>query len=160
MIDMRKSMAVAVALGVALARPVAAAELEPEGPQPDSAAELTDAKALRRTAIGELTAGSVLTATGMFGVMWMSFGAHLTRMADRELAKGAGLPESTLAPLQAQREQGQTLIGAGAVIGVLGFGIGLALVGVGARDLKASRKAKLQVRLAPSPGGAMLVGRF
>lgn len=152
--------AVAVAISVALARPATAAEQEPEGPRVDEGGEVTNAKALRRAALGEVTAGSVLTAAGMFGVMWMSFGAHLTRMADRELAKGAGLPEATLAPLHAQREQGQTLIGAGAVIGVLGFGIGLALLGVGVRDLKASRRAKLHVRLAPSPGGAMLVGRF
>lgn len=44
------------------------------------------------------------------------------------------------------------------MIGALGFGIGLALIGVGARDLRASRAARL--RLAPAPGGAMLVGRF
>lgn len=158
MSDTGRSIAVAVAISVALAGPAAAQE--PEGPRPDGAGEVTSAKALRRAAIGELSAGSVLTAAGMFGVMWMALGAHLTRMADRELVRGTGRPAPMLAPLHAQREQGQTLIGAGAVLGVLGFGIGLALLGVGARDLEASRRAKLHVRLAPSPGGAVLVGRF
>lgn len=153
-------MTIALVVSVALARPVAAAEPVPEGPRVAEPQDAVKEGPSRRTAVGEVVAGSVLTASGLFGVMWMSFGFHLTRMADRELVKGAGWSEPALAPLHAQREQGQTLIGAGAVVGVLGLGIGLALLGVGVRDLRASRGPRLRVRLAPSPGGAVLVGRF
>lgn len=146
---------------MALANPAAAAPVA-EGPAPPADGPTADAKPLRRRAIGELASGSVLTATGLTGVVWMSLGFHLARLADRELAKGAGWSETALAPLQAQKDQGTTMIATGAVLGLAGLALGLALIDGGVRDLRAARAGRLSRRLhlTPTLGGWLLTGRF
>jgi len=147
----------ALLLGLALADPAAAPPVA-EGPAPPAAAP----KSLRSRAIGELASGSVLAASGLTGIVWMSLGFHLSRLADRELARGIGWSETALAPLHAQKDQGATMIAAGAVLGVAGLALGLALIDGGARDLRAARAARLSRRLhfTPTLGGWLLTGRF
>ncbi len=147
----------ALLLGLALADPAAAAPVA-EGPAPPAAVP----KSLRSRAIGELASGSVLAASGLTGIVWMSLGFHLSRLADRELARGIGWSETALAPLHAQKDQGATMIAAGAVLGLAGLALGLALIDGGVRDLRAARAARLSRRLhfTPTPGGWLLTGRF
>lgn len=149
----------ALLLGLALADPAAAAPVA-EGPAPPADGSVP--KLLRSRAIGELASGSVLAASGLTGIVWMSLGFHLSRLADRELAKGSGWSETALAPLHAQKDQGATMIAAGAVLGLAGLALGLALIDGGVRDLRAARAARLSRRLhfTPTPGGWLLTGRF
>ena len=126
----------------------------PRGPVPEGPAP---ALGLRRSAAGELAAGSVLSAAGLTGVVWMSLGLYVARMAERELAKGEGWSEAALAPLVVQRRQGETWAAGGAVLGVAGLALGLALLGAGARDL---RRARSRGVIAPAPWGVSLAGRF
>lgn len=111
---------------------------------------------------GQIIAGSVLGVAGLAGIGIMSGGLYLSRLSDRELEKGEGRPEDELAPLHDQKKQGETMTAAGAVTGAIGLAIGIALISLGARDLKASRAEQLQarVRVTPTLGGLVLVGRF
>jgi hypothetical protein len=120
------------------------------------------AMGVKKNGHGQIIAGSLLGVTGLAGLGIMSGGLYLNSVSDRELAKGAGRPEDELAPLRDQKKQGETMIAAGAITGAIGLAIGIALVSLGARDLKASRAEQLQarVRVAPTLGGLVLVGRF
>lgn len=120
------------------------------------------AMGVKKNGHGQIIAGSLLGVTGLAGLGVMSGGLYLNSISDRELEKGAGRPADELAPLQDQKKQGETMIAAGAVTGAIGLAIGIALISLGARDLKASRAEQLQarVRVAPTLGGLVLVGRF
>ncbi|MCY0992308.1 hypothetical protein OV203_34540 [Nannocystis sp. ILAH1] len=119
---------------------------------------------VRRNARGELIAGSIFLAGGLAALGVMGGGIYLSKSADRELPKADGNPEY-LAPLEAQKKQGDTMTAAGAVAGVLGVALGVTLVALGATDLKKARQEQLsRVRVAPavSPtfGGMFLSARF
>lgn len=129
----------------------------------DSAARRhKSAMSVKKNGHGQIIAGSLLGVAGLAGLGIMSGGLYLNSVSDRELAKGAGRPDEELAPLRDQKKQGETMIAAGAITGAIGLAIGIALVSLGARDLKASRAEQLQarVRVAPTLGGLVLVGRF
>ncbi|MDC0719247.1 hypothetical protein [Nannocystis bainbridge] len=119
---------------------------------------------VRRNARGELIAGSIFLAGGLAALGVMGGGIYLSKSADRELPKADGNPEY-LAPLEAQKKQGDTMIAAGAVAGVLGVALGVTLVALGATDFKKARQeqlARLRVAPAVSPtfGGLFLSARF
>ncbi|MFZ6183458.1 hypothetical protein [Nannocystis pusilla] len=119
---------------------------------------------VRRNARGELIAGSIFLAGGLAALGVMGGGIYLSKSADRELPKAGDNPEY-LAPLEAQKKQGDTMTAAGAVAGVLGVALGVTLVALGATDLKKARQEQLsRVRVAPavSPtfGGMFLSARF
>jgi hypothetical protein len=115
---------------------------------------------VRRNARGELIAGSLFLAGGLAGFGVMAGGLYLSGSAQRELPKADGKPEY-LAPLEAQRKQGDTMIAAGAVAGALGVILGVTLVALGATDLKKARAEQLaRVRVAPTFGGLTLTARF
>jgi len=117
---------------------------------------------VRRNGHGQLIAGGVLATAGLAGLGVMSGGLYLSGVSKRELAKGEGRPEEQLQPLRDQQKRGETMIAAGAVLGAVGLALGIALVSFGARDLKAARTETLQarVRVAPTFGGLVVVGRF
>lgn len=115
---------------------------------------------VRRNARGELIAGSLFLAGGLAGFGVMAGGVYLSGAAQRELPKADGRPEY-LAPLEAQRKQGDTMIAAGAVAGALGVILGVTLVALGASDFKKARAEQLaRVRVAPTFGGLSLTARF
>lgn len=117
---------------------------------------------VRRNGHGQLIAGGVLATAGLAGLGVMSGGLYLGSVSKRELAKGEGRPEEQLEPLRDQQKRGETMIAAGAVLGAVGLALGIALISFGARDLKAARTETLQarVRVAPTFGGLVVVGRF
>lgn len=116
----------------------------------------------RRNGGAELIAGAVLTTVGLAGFGVMSGGLYLNSVSERELAKGEGRPEEDLADLHAQQRRAETMTAAGAISGAVGLALGIALISIGARDLKATRAEKLQarVRVAPTFGGLVIAGRF
>jgi hypothetical protein len=139
------------------------ATLQAWGGELESAARRhKDSMSVKKNGHGQIIAGSVLGVTGLAGIGVMSGGLYLSRLSDRELEKGVGRPEEELDPLHDQKKQGETMIAVGAVTGAIGLAIGIALISLGARDLKASRSEQLQarVRVAPTLGGLVLVGRF
>ena len=117
---------------------------------------------VRRTGHGQLIAGGVLATAGLAGLGVMSGGLYLSSVSKRELEKGEGRPEEDLQPLRDQQKRGETMIAAGAVLGAVGLALGIALVSLGARDLKAARSESSQARLrvAPTFGGLVGGGRF
>lgn len=118
--------------------------------------------AARRRGHGEVITGALLTTGGLAGTGVMAGGLFLNRLSDRELDKGAGRPDQDLAPLYDQKRQAETMIAAGAIAGAAGLALGVALLVIGARDLKAARSEPLaaRVRIAPTLGGFVLAGRF
>lgn len=115
---------------------------------------------VRRNARGELIAGSIFLAGGLAALGVMAGGIYLSKSADRELPKAEGNPDY-LAPLEAQKKQGDTMIAAGAVAGVLGVALGVTLVALGATDLKKARAEQLsRFRVGPTFGGLWLSARF
>jgi len=139
------------------------ATLQAWGGELESAARRhKSAMSVKKNGHGQIIAGSVLGVTGLAGIGVMSGGLYLSRLSDRELEKGAGRPDEELDPLRDQKKQGETMTAVGAVTGAIGLAIGIALISLGARDLKASRSEQLQarVRVAPTLGGLVLVGRF
>lgn len=115
---------------------------------------------VRRNARGELIAGSIFLAGGLAGAGVMGGGLYLNAAANQELPKADGHPEY-IAPLEAQRKQGETMIAAGAVAGVLGLALGVTLVALGASDFKKARAESLaRVRVSPTFGGVHLTARF
>lgn len=116
---------------------------------------------VRRNARGELIAGSILLAGGVAGLSVMAGGLWLNGQANRVLDQAEGMPGVDLGPIEAQKKQGETMIAAGAVAGALGVVLGVTLVALGARDLKAARSERLsRVRVLPTFGGIALSGRF
>ena len=144
--------------------PVAASpepEPEPEGPAAPAQVDVDKKAQLRRNARGELIAGSVLLVGGLAGLGVLAGGIFIKRAADEELEEGEGMSEEMLAPLNDQKKQGETMMAAGAISGAIGVALGAALLGIGARDLKASRaRQTARVRVAPSLGGLVVFGRF
>ncbi len=122
----------------------------------------TQRMSARRNGRAELIAGAVLSATGLAGFGVMSGGLYLNAVSERELAKGMGRPDEDLAALHDQQRHAETMTAAGAISGAVGLALGVALISIGARDLKATRAEKLQarVRVAPTLGGFVLAGRF
>lgn len=140
--------------------PVEAPDIEPPPERPTSA-DLEAAARARKVARAEIISGAVFLAGGLGGVAAASAGVFIKNSAEDELAKGAAWPEDRLAPLYDQQKQGETMLAAGAVAGAIGVAIGLALIGAGAHDLKATRTKHLgRVRVSPSFGGLVLTGRF
>lgn len=121
---------------------------------------------VRRNGHGQLAAGAVLATAGLASLGVMAGGLYLNRISERELDRGEGRPEDELAPIHAQKKRGETMIAAGAIAGAVGIALGVALLTLGARDLKAARTEKLAARLrvapavAPTFGGLVVVGRF
>lgn len=121
---------------------------------------------VRRNGHGQLAAGAVLTTAGLASLGVMAGGLYLNRISERELDRGEGRPDSELEPIHAQKKRGETMIAAGAIAGAVGLALGVALLTLGARDLKAARTEKLAARLrvaptvAPTFGGLVVVGRF
>ena len=110
---------------------------------------------------GELITGAVFSVIGLAGIGVLGAGIHLKRDANDELKTDPGRDEAAMNALRDQQKQGDTLLAAGAVAGVIGMALGIALIAAGARDLKTSRAAPLaRLRLAPSFGGLVLSGRF
>jgi hypothetical protein len=107
-------------------------------------------------------AGALLTTGGLASIGVMAGGLYLNRHTKRELERGEGRPEQELAPLHDQKRQAETMIAAGAIAGAAGLALGIALLTIGARDLKAARREPLsaRVRVAPTLGGFVLAGRF
>ncbi|MBA3548983.1 MAG: hypothetical protein H0T76_21075 [Nannocystis sp.] len=118
--------------------------------------------AAHRNGHGEVLAGALLTTAGLASIGVMSGGLYLNRHSKRELERGEGRPEQELAPLHDQKRQAETMIAAGAIAGAAGLALGIALLTIGARDLKAARREPLsaRVRVAPTLGGFVLAGRF
>lgn len=116
----------------------------------------------RRNGSAELIAGAVLSTVGLAGFGVMAGGLYLNSVSERELDKGMGRPEEDLAALQAQQRRAETMTAAGAISGAVGLALGIALISIGARDLKATRAEKLQarIRVAPTLGGLVIAGRF
>ena len=116
----------------------------------------------RRSGHAEIAAGAVLTTAGLASVGVMSRGLYLNAVSERELDKGAGRPDEELAPLHDQQRRAETMIAAGAIAGAVGLALGIALVAIGARDLKATRREKLatRLRIAPTFGGLVIADRF
>jgi hypothetical protein len=53
------------------------------------------------------------------------------------------------------------MLAAGAVAGVIGMALGIALVGAGARDMKQARAGLTsRIRVTPALGGLVISGRF
>jgi len=117
---------------------------------------------VRRNGHGEVIAGAMLTTAGIASLGVMSGGLYLNRLSERELGRGEGRPADELAPLHAQERRAETMIAAGAIAGAAGLALGIALLTIGARDLKAARSEPLAARLrvAPTIGGLALAGRF
>lgn len=117
---------------------------------------------VRRTGHGQLIAGGLLASAGLAGLGVMSGGLYFSSVSKRELEKGAGRPDEDLQPLRDQQKRGETMIAAGAVLGAVGLALGIALVSLGARDLKAARteSSQARVRVSPTFGGLVVVGRF
>lgn len=111
---------------------------------------------------GELVSGALLASGGLAGFGVMVGGLYLNRVSTRELERGEGRPEQELAPLHAQQRRAETMISAGAIAGTAGLALGVALLAIGGRDLKAMRSEPLtaRVRIAPTIGGLVLAGRF
>lgn len=116
----------------------------------------------RRNGSAELIAGAVLSTVGLAGFGVMAGGLYLNSVSERELDKGMGRPEEDLAALQAQQRRAETMTAAGAISGAVGLALGIALISIGARDLKATRAEKPQarIRVAPTLGGLVIAGRF
>ncbi|MBZ5708922.1 hypothetical protein [Nannocystis pusilla] len=119
---------------------------------------------VRRNARGELIAGSIFLAGGLAGLGVMAGGIYLSRSADRELPKANDNPDY-IAPLEAQKKQGDTMTAAGAVAGVLGVALGVTLVALGATDFKKAKMEQLSrvsvaPTFAPTYGGLYLSARF
>jgi len=119
---------------------------------------------VRRNARGELIAGSIFLAGGLAGLGVMAGGLYLSKSADRELPKAGDNPEY-LAPLEAQKKQGDTMTAAGAVAGVLGVALGVTLVALGASDFKKARmeqlaRVSITPTFAPTFGGLSMSARF
>ncbi len=145
--------------------PVATASTVPAPTQPQPApappAAIPD-DSPHRNGHGEVLAGALLTTGGLASIGVMAGGLYLNRHTKRELDRGEGRPEQELAPLHDQKRQAETMIAAGAIAGAAGLALGIALLTIGARDLKAARREPLsaRVRVAPTLGGFVLAGRF
>lgn len=117
----------------------------------------------RRNGRAELIAGAVLGTVGLTGFGVMSGGIYLDGASKRELDKGMGRPDEDLAALHDQQRRAETMIAAGAISGAVGLALGIALIAIGARDLKATRGERprqARVRVAPTLGGIVIAGRF
>ena len=121
-----------------------------------------DSHAAWRKINGELVSGALLASGGLASFGVMAGGLYLNRVSTRELERGEGRPEQELAPLHAQQRRAETMISAGAIAGTAGLALGVALLAIGGRDLKAMRSEPLtaRVRIAPTIGGLVLAGRF
>lgn len=111
-----------------------------EGPTPAPGVDLgrDDTGAALRQAKRMLISGGVITLGGLAGVGVMAAGF-----------------------VSEDEARGDNLIAAGAVTGVIGLTMGLALVGEGVRELKAARKRQsARVDVTPTLGGLVVRGRF
>lgn len=115
----------------------------------------------------ELTAGASLLFMGLTGAGVLAGGMVYRAARKRELADIAGHEsEYDLSALDAQGRRADAMIGAGAVLSVVGAVLGVSLIAIGARDLRGralrgkekAQQARLQV--APTLGGLVLSGRF
>ena len=140
---------------------VATAPTSP-APQPAPTPAASHKDAAHRNGHGEVLAGALLTTGGLASIGVMAGGLYLNRHSKRELDRGEGRPDQELAPLHDQKRQAETMIAAGAIAGAAGLALGIALLTIGARDLKAARRESLtaRVRVAPTFGGFVLAGRF
>lgn len=143
----------------ALAGTVAPGREEPAVTKP--ASQTAAAERLRRRGRAELITGAVFMAAGLTGFGVLGAGVFIKRNADQDLEEAEGRTEVDLDPLYAQQKQGETMLAAGAVAGVIGMALGIALVGAGARDMKQGRAGLTsRVRVTPALGGLVISGRF
>ena len=137
----------------------AAGPTEPAADKPGT--DTGGAEGLRRRGRAELITGSVFMVGGLAGFGVLGAGAFIKGRADSELEDAEGRDDVDLDPLYSQQKQGETMLAAGAVVGVIGMALGIALVATGARDMKAGRAGMTsRVRVAPTFGGLVISGRF
>lgn len=118
----------------------------PDPPPPDARAEQQHQLAAKQ-ARGEVIAGSVLIGLGVAGLGVMTAGLLRQRAIDD--------------PGDKRINTDTTLIAAGAVAGISGAVLGLALLVDGIRDRKAVRDLRhARIRVSPTLGGLVLGGRF
>lgn len=109
----------------------------------------------------ELIAGGVLAAVGLTGVGLIVGGATVHRKYHDFVDPLRGSEHLyDLGQLKANYDAGTTMIGAGAVLAAVGLGIGVPLIAVGTRELRAGRRERLMLAVKPAWGGMTLVGRF
>ena len=119
----------------------------------------------RASAYGQLGAGATLLGIGLAGVGVLGGGLFLQRAYDREQDRLAARPDVDpasldLGPLEAQGRRAKTMIGAGTVMTAAGLALGTALVITGSRAVHRYRRAKAELAVAPTIGGAVISGRF
>lgn len=108
----------------------------------------------------ELVTGSLLAAGGLAALGVLANGLHVHRISERELARDGAYPPELLAPIERQHDRSETRIAAGAVAGVVGLGLGAALIAAGVRELRPSRRSHARVRVAPTLAGLQVNVRF
>lgn len=119
---------------------------------------------LRRRGRMEVRAGAGLLSLGVggLGLLIGGLGVEADRQAKLEPIRGHEA-EYDLTSLDAQHDRANAMIGVGAVVGAIGVSAGAALLGVGVRDLRRGGGRLLeraQLRVAPGPGGVVVMGRF
>lgn len=123
--------------------PVVTTPPEP-APAAPSPRELEQHKQAERRARGEVITGGVLMGVGVAGLGAMTAGV---------LAKANAKADKL--------DRANTIVAAGAIAGISGLVLGVALLVDGLRDRKATRSASTaRVRVAPTLGGLVLSGRF
>ena len=134
---------------------------EPEPADTTSTNDTTAADPLRLRGRAELITGAVFMVGGMAGFGALGAGAVLKGRAEEKLEDAEGRTDVDLDPLNAQQKRGETMLAAGAVAGVFGMALGIALLAAGGRDMKAGRAGLTsRVRIAPTFGGLVISGRF
>jgi hypothetical protein len=124
----------------------------PRPPPASSTATLT------RRARAELVTGTLLAAGGFAALGVLANGLYVHRISERELARGGAYPPELLAPIERQHDRSETRIAAGAVAGVVGLGLGAALIAAGVRVLRLTRRSHARIRVVPTVLGRQLVG--
>ncbi len=134
---------------------------EPEPAVTSPADDTAAAEQLRLRGRAELITGAVFMVGGLTGFGVLGAGVVVKGRAEQELKDAEGRTDVDLEPLDKQQKQGETMLAAGAVAGVLGMALGIALVAAGGRDMKAGRAGLTsRVRIAPTFGGLVISGRF
>ena len=133
------------------------------GPEPEPAVTTstndTAADQLRLRGRAELITGAVFMVGGMAGFGALGAGAVLKGRAEQKIDDAGA--DVDLDPLNAQQKRGETMLAAGAVAGVFGMALGIALIAAGGRDMKAGRAGLTsRIRVAPTFGGLIISGRF
>jgi len=112
----------------------------------------------QETAVG---AGFISLGIAGLGLLGAGFGVEYDR--ERKLAPIEGhQDEYDLSSLDAQHERANTMIAVGAVVGAVGLSLGTALLVIGTRDRKRSRRRdeRASFSILPGPGSVVITGHF